>query len=357
MKTRRFGPLVILLAAAGTLGAGGEAWAKPPPAAAGNAEPSADQLKEARKHYAEGEKKYKAGDYAGAYAEFQAADNIKPAPQTARYMGLCQDAVGHYRDAVAYYDRFLGDVPARIAAEKDDAKKKKLQDEADDIKKREDEIKKMPGKIHVESVPPGAHVTVDGKPASGLTPTDVEVTPGTHTVNVSADGRQPAEKQVDVAFASTQNVNAELEAAAAPVPTLPPQPPPAEAPPPAAPPPPPPAPRSMLPAYITGGVAIVAAGVGTVFGIMALNDKSTFDSNPTSQTADDGENHALIADMCFGVALTLGVTSAVLFLTPDESAPAPAAAGARARPRNKVTIIPTPIITPNGGGGGALVRF
>jgi hypothetical protein len=356
LKTRRFGPLV-LLAAVATLGVSGEVWAKPPPAAPANAEPTSDQLKEARKHYADGEKKYKAGDYAGAYAEFQAADNIKPAPQTARYMGLCQDALGHYRDAVAYFDRFLGEVPGRIAAEKDDAKKKKLQDEADEIKKREDEIKKMPGKIHVESVPPGAHVTVDGKPAPGLTPTDVDVAPGTHTVNVSADGRQPAEKQVDVAFASTQNVNAELEAS---TPVAPPPPPPTEAPPPqpAAPPPPPPAPRSMLPAYITGGVAIVAAGVGTVFGIMALNDKSNFDSNPTSQTADDGENHALIADMCFGVALTLGVTSAVLFLTPDEgSAAAPAAASVHPRPRHRVTIIPTPIITPNGGGGGALVRF
>ena len=76
----------------------------------------------------------------------------------------------------------------------------------------------------------------------------------------------------------------------------------------------------MVPAFVTGGLAVAAAGVGTVFGIIALSNKSDFDKNPTTQTADDGDTHALIADMAFGVALTFGVTSAVLFLTKDESA-------------------------------------
>ena len=56
--------------------------------------------------------------------------------------------------------------------------------------------------------------------------------------------------------------------------------------------------------------------------------------------------------------LTLGVTSAVLFLTNDEDA-APKSAGAPPRTAKKkpVRIIPTPFITPSGGGAGALVRF
>ena len=65
-------------------------------------------------------------------------------------------------------------------------------------------------------------------------------------------------------------------------------------------------------------------GIGTAFGVMALNDKSNFNTTPTTATADNGENHALIADMAFGVALTLGVTSAVLFLSKDDSGPAAA---------------------------------
>jgi hypothetical protein len=104
----------------------------------------------------------------------------------------------------------------------------------------------------------------------------------------------------------------------------------------------------------------VALGVGTVFGVMALGDKSDFDKNPTSSTADDGENHALIADMAFGVAVTLGVTSAVLFLSRDSAPDQNASNGSKvnkAKAANKPTIVPTPIINPHGGGAGALVRF
>src|SRR6185295_15511769 len=70
--------------------------------------------------------------------------------------------------------------------------------------------------------------------------------------------------------------------------------------------------RSKLPAYITLGVGVVGAGIGTVFGIQALSAKSDFDSNPTSDNADKAERNALIADMSFGVALTLGITGIVL---------------------------------------------
>jgi hypothetical protein len=95
---------------------------------------------------------------------------------------------------------------------------------------------------------------------------------------------------------------------------------------------------------------------------MALGDKSDFDKNPTTQTADNGDTHALIADMAFGVALTFGVTSAVLFLTKDEPPPA-----AQAQPRamtakvggakNAITVVPTPVVGPHSGGAGVLVRF
>lgn len=127
----------------------------------------------------------------------------------------------------------------------------------------------------------------------------------------------------------------------------------------------------MLPAYITGGVAVVGAGLGTYFGLRALSLQSDFKNTPTVDLADKGENSALIADMCFGVAITFGVTSAVLFLSdsqdaakdapkdaPKEGAP-PAKAQAKPAPQAKSTvrIIPTPIVTPTGGGAGALIRF
>ena len=99
--------------------------------------------------------------------------------------------------------------------------------------------------------------------------------------------------------------------------------------------------------------------MGTGFGIKALSQSSDFDKNPTTKKADDGENNALVADMMFGVAITFGVTSAVLFLASDSPASAKAAAPktAKAPPKKKITVIPAPYVTPTGGGAGALVQF
>jgi hypothetical protein len=335
----------VIVAAALVFSQAPAAWAQPKPAPPVT---KAD-LAAAKKYYGEGEKKFKAGDYVAAEAEFKAANDIKPTPQAERFIGLCEDRQGHLRVAADWYDKFLTHVPDRMT------------DQGDEIRKRMAEIKAIPGKVHVESNPAGASVTVDDKPQASPTPMDVELAPGPHTVKLTAPGRLPTTKTIDVAFASTQAVTADLDLE----PAAPPPPPPPVAvvppPPPPAPPPPPPEPRSKLPAFVTGGLAIVAAGVGTAFGIMALSDKSDFDKNPTTQTADNGDTHALIADMSFGVALTFGVTSAVLFLTKDE---APAAASsappktrtAKAEPK-KVTVTPTPIVGPHSGGAGVLLRF
>jgi len=310
------------------------------------------QIADAKKHYSEGDKKYKAGDFAGAETEFKAANDIKGAPQTERYIGLCEDALGNFSVAADWYDKFLSHVPDKMASQ------------GDEIKKREGEIKALPGKVHIDSNPPGAAVTIDDKPQPAPTPTDVDLAPGSHIIKLSATGRLPTQKTVDVAFASKQTVSADMDAQPTPALVPPPPAPASDAPPPASPPPPPAEPRSKIPAYVTGGLAVVAAGIGTVFGVMTLNDKSSYNSNPTSATADNGDTHALICDMSFGVALTFGVTSAVLFLTKDE--PPPATAKADATPeakaaanakRNRVTIAPTPMVTAHSGGAGLTLRF
>ncbi len=321
------------------------------PAAAPGATTKSD-LAAAKKHYGEGEKKYKAGDFAGALAEFEQANEIKSTPHAERYLGLCEDNLGHYQAAVDWYDKFLAHVPDKLASQ------------GDDLRKREAEIKAMPGKVHVDSNPAGAAVTVDDKPEASPTPVDVQLAPGSHEVKVTLAGHQPGSKTVDVAFASTQSVSLDLQPEAPPAP---PPPPPVAAVAPAAPaalPPPPPEPRSLVPAIVTGGLAIAAAGVGTVFGILALGNKSDFDKNPTTATADSGDTHALIADMAFGVAVTFGVTSAVLFLTKDESTTstssthgATTATATAAKKKTAVTFTPTPIVGPHSGGAGFVLRF
>jgi PEGA domain len=302
---------------------------------------------------ASGEKKFKAADYAGALADFEASNTAKASPEADRFIGQSHDNLGHFAEAVTAYERFLANVPASMKAQ------------GEETKKRVEAIKLLPGKVHVETTPPGAQITVDAaasttpSPNPNPTPTDLDLAPGHHTLKIVAEGYTTADKEIDVTFGSKQDVRVELlknEPA-------PPPPPPvvADVPQPTPPPPPPPPePRSKVPAYVTGGVAIIAAGVGTVFGIKALGQSSDFKTSPTTDGADSGENNALVADMMFGIAITFGVTSAVLFLSSD-APPATAANAPRpvvaVKKQPKVTITPTPYVTPSGGGAGALIRF
>jgi len=329
------------------------AWAQAAAPKAGHATPDAKpDLTAAKKHYSQGDKLFKAGDFAGALPEFQAANDIKATPQVERFIGMCEDNLGHYHAALDWYAKFLDHVPEKLASQ------------GDELKKRVAEIKALPGKVHVESTPPGAMVAIDDKPAGAPTPADLDVPPGSHVLKFTAPGHAATTKTVDVMFASAQTVTADLPVEAppppAPVAAAPPTPAPV---PPPGPPPPPPEPHSKVPAIITGGLAIAAAGVGTVFGALALNDQSNFNKNPTTSTADSGDTHALICDMAFGVAITFGVTSLVLFLTGDD-APASATAtntAAKPPPAPKdppaVTVAATPIVGPHTGGAGFVVRF
>lgn len=298
-----------------------------------------------------GEKKFKANDYAGALADYEASNTAKASPKADIGIARSHDKLGHFAEAVVAYDRLVAAAPKDMKAEVDEAKK------------RGDEIKAMPGKVHLETTPAGAQIIVDPKgeqdaPLPQTTPTDLDLPAGKHKIKVLADGYDPAEKEVDVAYGSKQDVKVDLVKKAEPAP-VPPPPVVAEpaTPAPTPPPPPPPEPRSKVPAYVTGGVAILAAGIGTGFGIKALSQSSDFDSAPTTKKADDGENNALIADMMFGIAITFGVTSAVLFLSND----APQTAKATpAQPRpvaKKITVTPAPYVTPTGGGAGAVIKF
>jgi hypothetical protein len=103
---------------------------------------------------------------------------------------------------------------------------------------------------------------------------------------------------------------------------------------------------SKIPAIVTLSLAGAGAVVGTVFGVMALSSKGDFDATPTQELADDTERNALIADMAFGVAITFGITGAVLLLTGGEDSEAAAAAR-----------MVTPWVGPTGGGAVGTFHF
>jgi hypothetical protein len=116
-----------------------------------------------------------------------------------------------------------------------------------------------------------------------------------------------------------------------------------------APPPPPPAPlpppSPRFAAFVMAGLAVAGVGLGTLYGVLALNAKSSFDQHPTQSTGDFGNEAAMISDASFGFAVVMAITSTALFLR--KPAPAPPS----------VSFTLTPAVTAHGGGAGAVLRF
>lgn len=302
----------------------------------------------AHKAYSEGEKAYAAGDYAAALAGFTKANELLPAPQAAYWAAKSLDGQGKTEEAIAAYEKVLADPDiAKLGDEK-----------SNDAKARVADLKaKLVAEVSVSTLaaggaaPVGATVSVDGTPQTGETPMTLKLPPGPHKLTITAPGYEP--KEIDLEAKGGEKSEQKIELAAKAPPPPPPPEPVVEAPAPP-PPPPPPAPRSKLPAYITLGIAGAGAVVGTIFGIKALGAKNDFDKQPTGSAADDTERNALIADMAFGVAITLGVTGVVL-LTSDDSA-APAAAKMERLPK-RAKLVVAPYATPHGGGAGAQYTF
>ncbi|WP_437861590.1 PEGA domain-containing protein [Sorangium sp. So ce363] len=302
---------------------------------------------EAKKLYKEAEARFDKGEYAVAADLYRQADEYVPGAAPKYKLALSLDKQGLVTEAVAAWQAFLDSKP--------DAEK--FKEKIAEGQTRVEALKKTPAKVKVATVPeapPGLKVAVDGVAQTGK---ELSVPPGKHTLTVSAEGFADASQELEVTFAEAREVNVTLTPQApAPVaatPAQPPTPPPPADVPPAQPPPPaaPIEPRSPVPAYVTLGLAGAGVVVGTIFGIQALGAKSDFDDAPTTKTADKVDRFALIADMSFAVALTFGVTGAVLLLSDD-----PAQAKAAASSVTKKAFV-TPFVSPTGGGAAARFTF
>jgi hypothetical protein len=322
--------------------------------------PGVPDLGSAKNFYSEGRKKFKEHDFTAALANFQHAEEFRATPQAERYIGGCLDALGRYREAIDWYDRFLTHVPAHWGSQ------------AQHVRQRENEIRALPGRVQIQSSPPGASVEIDGRDRGLSTPAAIDLSPGAHKIRLSQSGRNATEKSIDVTFASTQSIVLQLDtppavAVAAPEPAdAPSAPTPSpsdgtESPPPVSGPS-----RTRLPAYLAAGIAVLAAGTGAAFGVVALNDKKTFERDPSPANAHRRNSDALVADVAFGVALAAGITSAALFIFTKNSSPPPS--GTDAQPsestserdraaRRGLAIVPTPWVEAHGGGAGFVMQF
>jgi hypothetical protein len=326
---------------------GKPAPAKPPAdaaAAPAPAKPPDKKTKDAaRKAYAEGEKAYNAGDFTGAYDNFTKAHDLIPTPHAEFWIAMSLAQQGKDDEATKALEALLASPDSSKIGE----------DKLAEAKKKLAELQaKQGGEISIVSTPAGAQVTVDGQAQMGETPMTLKLKPGAHKVTVAAAGYETKTLDLDVKAGDKVEQKVELKSAEMLPPPEPVATPPAPEPAPTPPPAPPPA-KSKVPAYITLGVAGAGAIVGTFFGIKALSAKSDFDDAPTNDTADDVERNALISDMAFGVAITLGVTGIVLLTSSDGDTKE--SVSRNLPKRAKVNV--APYVSPQGGGAAARWTF
>jgi hypothetical protein len=306
------------------------------PAAQKPAKPLTENQKKdlAKKTYGDAQKKFDAGDFAGALELYKQADDLVPGARPKYQIAKCQDKLNKVPEAVAGYQAFLNATPDPD----------KMKDLISDATARLDTLKKTPGKLHINVEPQavlktqkGVAITVDQKtPQNAPEAATFLIAPGHHVLEGVAEGFDKASVEFDLNYAEAKDISLTFKESSAPPPVAI-----APVPAPVAPPPPPPPPRSPVPAYVTLGLA----GAGVIVG-------TTFNKTPTSDNADKVDRNALVSDMSFAVALTFGVTGAVLLLSSNDTAEK--SASAKATKSN--AFIKKAFIAPYGGptGGGAL---
>ena len=321
------------------------ALAKGPTAAPAAPPPDKKTKDAARKAYGEGEKAFAANDFAAAYTGYAKANELIPSAHAAYWAAKSLDQGGKAEEAIKGYEALLADPGSSKIGE----------DKLADAHTRLATLKAgQVGEVTVNSAAPGAVLLVDGAAQPGPLPATLKLAPGPHKLTLTAEGYDAKEIDVQVTAGTKVEQNVEMMPHAAPPPPPPPVPEIAPAPPP----PPPPEKHSKVPAYVTLGIATGGAIVGTIFGVKALQAKSDYDSDPTTKHADDTERNALIADMAFGVAVTLGVTGIVLLTSSDDAPEAPKSAKLHLPPRpSQGTFNILPYVGKESGGAAARFTF
>lgn len=235
--------------------------------------------------------------------------------------------------------------------------------DADEIRQRVAEHRARPGRLRIQSNPPGAAVTLDGQRVEGVTPLDLQVNSGQHAVAIQMEGYQMVLEEFNMPFAGNHTINAQLQGPGGrpqPTPTPTPVTPPGTE-----------EPdrewRVTTPVWAMVGVTGAALVTGIVTGSLALADQGDFDDQlddegVTSENrqelrdlGDSGETKALIADISFGVAAAAAVTGIVLFFVQNRDS---GSSGTAERPRRRSSPITiAPAISENGGGITAIGRF
>ncbi|HEY4184449.1 MAG TPA: PEGA domain-containing protein [Polyangia bacterium] len=244
----------------------------------------------ARAKLVEGGELLKQGEYTTALARFQEAYDLVHSPKIQYDFGLAYMGLGRKADAIEAFEKFLNEA---VDASPD------LRANAE---RHRSTLAQQTGSLVVTSDVDGAEISVDGR-SRGVTPlaAAIRLDPGPHQLVVEKQGTPPYAARVAVEAGRRVALEAKLASAAPPpvavaAPVVP-----APMPVVAAPPPPEtelsPAERSRALmrklAWGTGGVAVVALGLGVVERLVANGHYSDFNKRAAPSGACDADDRVL----------------------------------------------------------------
>jgi hypothetical protein len=332
---RALGAAVVVVAS--LLAAAGVARAQGAPGTAATPAPAptpadGDRTAQAGEHYGRGVRLYQEEDYAAAVIEFKRAYELAPNFAVLYNVGQAYYSLRDYAAALEALERYERDGGAQVPAER--------------RPQLEREIRELRGRVaHVTVVTSvdGAELSLDDAPLAALGRGEPRlVGAGRHKFSASKAGFTPASRVVDVAGGDTLTVRLDL-VPETPTSTAGPAVPTEHA--------------NYAPAVVAGVVGVAGIAVGTVFGVLTLNGKSTLDGEcsgakvcPSRAQSDIdayGRN-GTISGVGFGVG-AVGLVLGTYFFFHErgrEGAPAPPSAQAGARTHASVV----PFVGPGGAG-------
>ncbi len=150
----------------------------------------ADNREEAGKEFAAAQQAEKDKNFASAIEHYLKSNELAPHPSTAYNIALNYEKLLNFRQAAVYYQKYLdgsSDPPDRAKVQKLIA-----------------DLQNKTSRITIRSSPPGAQITIDGKPA-GVDPLVTTVTGGVHRIAAIANGLQQTQ-DIDAKFGEPQDI-------------------------------------------------------------------------------------------------------------------------------------------------------
>lgn len=151
---------------------------------------SADDREDARTEFAAGQQADKDKDYASAIEHYLRANELVPHPFAVFNIAADYERLGQFREAARWYQQFITTAPPGP--------------ERDRVTRLVPELQKKPSSLSVRSMPDGARVAIDGRPA-GQTPVNVTLPGGAHHVTIER-GSDHDERDVTLEYGEPNDV-------------------------------------------------------------------------------------------------------------------------------------------------------